>query len=170
MLLHTFDKLLFTAAFIAALQVPAFFVQYGHQLRGELAELEVRVTQYQALAKAHGFRDVYAMLETLNTNSEPSVVADAALKLDTLNRKDALTQAVAKFNGGTFFAQAGYVLMPKNWHRFERVARFFTPSITLNASAWLGALIGALVLNLLWWLPIKLIHRLTSKQTAYRRG
>ncbi|MGB0664625.1 MAG: DUF2937 family protein [Pontibacterium sp.] len=168
MLMRMFDKLLFCALFIAAMQVPQLVGHYQQYLAGEQAALTAQVRAMEQVAQSNGFADLPSMIERHLQNPEASVRSDAELKLQSIATLDDLNLGVQLMATGSYIEQANYILSPRHWPRLQAVMAHFEPGLPLAPMAIVWALVAAMVLNGLIWVPWLVLKQLFKPKNPVR--
>lgn len=153
LMVRVLDKIVFTALFLTALQVPILADHYRQYLSGFFDATEQQVAQYQALADQFGYASVEALIEALSQNPDAVVKEDAANKAQTVSTLDELQSGIHTLAEGHYYEKAWYMLHPDQSATLARVIENFSPSVPLDPMAVLFSLITAIVANILLWAP-----------------
>ncbi len=153
LMVRVLDKIVFTALFLTALQVPILADHYRQYLSGFFDATEKQVEQYQALADQFGYESVDALIDTLRQNPDPVVKQDAANKAETVSTMDELQTGIQTLSQGHYYEKAWYMFHPEQNATLARVIDNFSPSVPLDPMAVLFSLITAIVLNMILWAP-----------------
>lgn len=153
MMIRVLDKIVFTALFLTALQVPILADHYRQYLSGFYDATEQQVAQYRALAEQFGYDSVDALVDALEQNPDPVVRQDAGNKAQTIASLGALREGLQILSDGHYYEQAWYMLHPRQNATLTRVLDNFAPSVPLNPNAVLFSLITAIALNMFIWAP-----------------
>lgn len=159
MLVKFFDKLIFAAALIFALQGQQLLEHYQQFLSGLYESTKWQVEGYQATATQHQYPDLMAMIEDHQKNTNASVRTDAEQKLATLQIYDELAEGMAIFKTGHALDKALFMLKPARYDYLKKTIKNFTLGMPLSIGGWVFALIAALIFNGIFMLPIKLVSK-----------
>lgn len=162
------DKLIFALAFLAGLQVPQLAAHYHQYLSGYHDALSAQVEGYQATAYVHDYANVEAMIEDHLGNPAPSVRTDAQQKQATLAEYERLQEALEVFAEGNLLKQSLYMFNPSRYDRLENVMGNFEPGVPLTTSAFVSALLLALLVNACIACPLMLRRRFRRRGAAAR--
>ena len=152
-LVNVFDKIIFAAIFIVALQVPILADHYRQYLSGYHDATVQSVAEYEQLAAQYGYASAGEMIEDLQNNSEAVVREDASNKAQKIQQLAVIKQGIATLSDGNYFTQAWYMFTPQRYTTLKRVAENFSPSVPLSPTAVIFSLIVAILANLLIWTP-----------------
>ena len=148
------DKILFAALLILMLQIPIIADHYQQYLNGFLDATQSEIDHYQQLADKYGYTDVASMIGALKENNDPLVRDDAQHKQAVLIAHQNAQQAMIALRESNYFEQLWYFVQPGQFERLGRVINLYQPSLPLQPQAIGSALISALTLYLLMWMPI----------------
>ena len=166
------DRLLFVAAFIAALQLPQFIDHYTQRYGGYHQALADSMEEYQRNADAHYGGDLDRLIADLE--AAPSAgIHDIGAKLAADRRRErAMREGLAILERGSLPEKLWYLARHLDHEIAAGTWAAFTPGLPLTMDALVCALIGALLasglFNLLIWLPASVVRRLQRPQAMER--
>ncbi|OFI34432.1 hypothetical protein BFC17_18570 [Alteromonas lipolytica] len=167
MIVRLIDKLFFAVLLIALLQIPIVTDHYLQYLHGYVDATETEVLHYQQLARDYGYADTDSMLSALIANSDPLVSADARHKQAVIQAHAQARQAMAILQSSHYFEQFWYFIQPRQYARLTKVLELYQPSLPLRPQAIGAAIVTAICLYLLLWLPVFLMLRKRPKHHRF---
>lgn len=141
------DKILFTALFIASLQIPVLFDHYRQYLAGFYEATRQQVAELDTLAAQYGFTSTDSLIAHLSENSDPVVRQDAQSKAELLRTYTDSQEGLSILQHGNYFQRVGYIFSPNRYPILSQVLQNFTPALPLNINSVIYSLLLALLLN-----------------------
>lgn len=159
------DKLVFAFLLLATLQVPILADHYRQYLTGYTDATKQQVAGYQQLADSFGFSSIDRLINSLKTNPDPIIQADAQQKAETVTKLQELEAGLATLKKGNYFSQAWYMFQPERFDTLDRVLDNFRPSIPLTPMSIGASIVTAIVLYMIFIAPF-----ITARMLYRRRA
>ena len=154
MILRFIDKLVFGLLLILALQIPQLAEHYHQFISGQLDSVSWQVKGYELTANKYEYASVEDMITHHLQNSVASVRDDAKQKLATLEQYHELMAANKLFTDSNLVSKAIFMFNPTRYQTLEKALKNYTLGIPITFDGISFAVIVALSLNCLLFLPL----------------
>ncbi|WP_448549963.1 DUF2937 family protein [Thalassotalea fusca] len=169
-LIGIIDKITFTLAFICGIQLPAFMYSYGHHLRGRIAEANVEMQNFQAIADLQFEGNLDRLIQHFSNNSDVAIQQTGQLMLNLVDRitsyqiqLDALSQNSYLDNIIGFIRYFNAEIASQTWQQY-------VPSIPLNVESLTTGIVCAIsisvLLNLFFFVTKKVSMKFAHKSAV----
>lgn len=166
-IINIFDKIVFGALLLLFFQVPILADHYLQFVSGYYEATERQVEGFKENAAKHNYKDVYAMIDDLHTNSNSVVRTDAEQKTQTMREYEELKKTIATLQNGNIYQRAWFIFNPTRWDTLKKVYENFKPGVPLSLSDIGFSILTALVLSILMIWPLKLLLLRKDKAKKY---
>lgn len=163
-LIKIVDRFCSVLGAIILMQMPLFMLQYQHQLRGHVAELQWNKARIQEGAARSG-KNSEEYLQKFLKSSDSDIYEQGLLIQKQEWRLEKLARAQQKIQGASSFARPWIFLFYCESEILLSTYHFFTPGISFNYETLLYAVVGILLGHLLFQILSFLISRLYRKIT-----
>ena len=135
MLLNLVDRIVFTAFFIAGVQLPAFIIQYSQRLSGHVNEAKHQVLQFQAIADLQYQGDLQALISHYKSLNDETMAQTASLLINSIERQQLLEQQLNLLLNSPFIEKIYYFFIHLNQPMAQATLEQFVLAIPLEIPA-----------------------------------
>ena len=150
---HYLSLVIFTAAFIAGVQLPSFMDQYTKRVDAHLIEVEDHLSGYQNTADIYHGGDIEVLIQKHSNSSDPSFRSETAV-IEGLVSNHRRYIAEQKAIEGGLLSASFHVMFFGDRQIKEEVLNSYTATMPLTTNAistgLILALLVSMVLELLW--------------------
>jgi len=166
-LIGLIDKVLFTLAFVSGIQLPAFMYSYSHQLRGRIAEANIELGNFQAIADLQFEGNLDRLIQHFSNNSDVAFQQTGQLMLNLVDRLSSYQVQLDALSQNSYFENIIGFVRYFNDEIASQTWQQFVPSIPLNIESLTTGVICAISISLFLNLTIlatkttlmKIVHK-----------
>lgn len=163
MLVNTLDRLLLLASVLLFTQLPNFVDQYTQRIGGHYETEQAYLERFQDIADEFFSGDLNLMVQEFKANQQGSIFRIGELIEGSIQRAEALQQALVVLRGDNFLHKLTYLATAPDRTVVEGTLGDFQPGMPFSQEAILCGASGGLLSLLLFGasvrLPLFLIRR-----------
>ncbi|MFM2482119.1 DUF2937 family protein [Celerinatantimonas sp. YJH-8] len=166
-LANLFDRLLFIAVFLIAMQLPHFIDLYQQRLEGFAQATQQQLDQFQQMAQQQQQPSLDLFIEQMLASDDAAARQTGQLIEQTNQQNTQLQKAVVALDSSNLFAQVWAVIRYLKPDLISATLKQYHSAITLTLPALSCGLIAAVIVSLLKWLLFSGFRR---RRHSFRPG